>query len=317
MSRFGQGLGQGFCFPCVHTLLAKWVHPNERGLISVTYSGSILGTAFMLSVSGIIASSTALGWPGIFYISGGAGIVWSIVWALFCSNTPQDCRSISNEERDFIETMPGNRGDKKMAIPWRKIAASKPFWAILCTQAAENWLFVTLLVNIPSYIDGVLQYSLNSVCRLLRRNTNCRSSLYTFIIALSQNALLSALPYLVMALMIYVFSYSSNYLIRREYVTVTMARRLYNTIAMWCPALCLILLSSITNNIYSAVVLLSIGVGLNAGINSGYLMNHVDISPNFAGPIMGVCHSTGNILSVVGPIFTGYLVYDIVSAPRG
>lgn len=309
MSRFSQGLGQGFCFPCVHTLLAKWVHPTERALISITCSGSILGTAFMLSVSGVIASSTVLGWPGIFYISGGMGIVWSIVWALFCSNTPQDCRSMSNEEREFTETIPSNRG-KKLPFPWRKIATSKPFWAILCTQAAENWLFVTLLANIPSYIDGVLEYSLHSVYV----NSFLTMLFNLEFILFSKNALLSALPYLVMTLMIYVFSFSSEYLIRHKYVTVTMARRLYNTIAMWCPAVCLIVLGSMRNDIYSAVVLLSIGVGLNAGINSGYLMNHVDISPNFAGPIMGVCHGTGNILSIVGPIFTGYLVYDIVSA---
>lgn len=116
-----------------------------------------------------------------------------------------------------------------------------------------------------------------------------------------------------MTIMIFIFSYSSDYLICHKYVTIKNARRIYNTIAMWCPAICLIILGNINNNIYSAIILLTVGVGLNAAINSGYIMNHVDISPNFAGPIMGVCHGIGNTLSIIGPMFVGYIVYDIVS----
>lgn len=307
VSRFFQGIGQGFCFPCVHTLLAKWIPPSERELISVTFSGSILGTALMLGISGGIAASS-IGWPGIFYVSGGICIVWSVAWFFLCANTPAECAGISKEERQFIDTMPGNT-HQNLPIPWRHILASKPFWAILASQCTQNWVFVTLLSNIPSYIDGVLDYPISSV------RSETRTDLVRYKHAYGdsfQNALLSALPYLVMTLMIFVYSSTSSYLIRRNLVTVTMARKTCNTIALWSPMVCLIILGNITNDIYSAVVLLTVGVGLNAGINAGYIVNHMDISPNFAGPLMGLCHGIGNILSIIGPMFVGYVVYDLV-----
>lgn len=161
VSRFLQGIAQGFAFPCVHTILAKWIPPIERGLISVTFSGSILGSALMLGISGPIAAS-AIGWPGIFYVSGGICVLWSIVWIMYCADGPDQCKNITKEEKEFCATIPGNM-EKNLPIPWKHILKSKPFWAILASQCAQNWLFVTLLSNIPSYIDGVLDYPISSV----------------------------------------------------------------------------------------------------------------------------------------------------------
>lgn len=118
-----EGLCQGFLFPSTHTLLSKWAPVEERGKLgtycytgmSSLYSfncfhfsylfiraGSQVGTVIMTAISGILASS-ALGWPSIFYISGSAGVVWSILWFFYGSNSPADCPTISDEERTYIE----------------------------------------------------------------------------------------------------------------------------------------------------------------------------------------------------------------------
>lgn len=55
-------------------------------------------------------------------------------------------------------------------------------------------------------------------------------------------------------------------------------------------------------------------MGLNSAITSGYMINHIDISPNFAGAIMGMCQSLANVFTFLGPLTFGYLVSDIVSA---
>lgn len=147
--RLLQGLSQGFIFPSVHTSLAKWVHPSERGLLGTfTYSGSQLGIVVMLSVSGVIAAST-LGWPGIFYISGGSGVLWSILFAIFGSNSPAEYKftSMTKEERDYIESMPGSSNEKQRTTPWKSIFKSKPFWALLISHCAQNWGFWTLVTT--------------------------------------------------------------------------------------------------------------------------------------------------------------------------
>ena len=98
-----QGLCQGVIFPSAHTLLAKWAPPSERGRIGTyTYAGAQFGTVAMLAMSGILASSS-MGWPSIFYFSGGAGLIWSVLWMFYGASSPADCSRISMEERSFIE----------------------------------------------------------------------------------------------------------------------------------------------------------------------------------------------------------------------
>lgn len=103
--RVVQGLCQGVIFPSTHTLLAKWAPPSERGTIGTyCYAGSQFGTVVMLAVSGVLASSAA-GWPSIFYISGVAGLVWSIIYFFYGASSPSDCQGrISAEEKVFIES---------------------------------------------------------------------------------------------------------------------------------------------------------------------------------------------------------------------
>lgn len=49
IARIIQGLAQGLIYPSVHSMLARWVHPSERGFLATfTYSGTHLGTESML-----------------------------------------------------------------------------------------------------------------------------------------------------------------------------------------------------------------------------------------------------------------------------
>lgn len=163
-ARVIQGLAQGFIYPSVHTLLARWVHPSERGFLSTfTYSGTQLGTVLMLAVSGEIAASST-GWPGIFYISGGLTGLWTILWLWIGCDSPSVSSTISTQEKDFIESTQGcSTTDKKKTTPWISIFKSKPFWAILIAHCAQNWGFWTLLTEIPSYMKDILEYDIKKV----------------------------------------------------------------------------------------------------------------------------------------------------------
>lgn len=164
VARVGQGLSQGFIFPGVHTLLARWVHPSERGFLSTfTYSGTQLGTVVMLAVSGIIAASP-FGWPGIFYISGALTGVWTVLWCWLGCDSPSVSEKITFEEKAFIESAQGcATSNAKKTTPWASIFRSKPFWAILIAHCAQNWGFWTLLTEIPSYMKNVLEFDIKKV----------------------------------------------------------------------------------------------------------------------------------------------------------
>lgn len=50
------------------------------------------------------------------------------------------------------------------------------------------------------------------------------------------------------------------------------------------------------------LLLLVIGVAMIGGIYSGFLINHMDISPIHAGTLMGIGNSLGNIFGFVAPL---------------
>lgn len=111
VGRVLQGMAQGFIFPSCHVLLSKWAPPSERSKLSaIVYSAAQLGNVVMLLIGGEIAAST-LGWPGIFYISGAISLVWCLLWVIYGSNSPEECKRITKEEKQFIQSSLGQITD--------------------------------------------------------------------------------------------------------------------------------------------------------------------------------------------------------------
>lgn len=99
----------------------------------------------------------------------------------------------------------------------------------------------------------------------------------------------------------------SDYLINAGYLSVSIARKLFNSIGHWGPMLALIALAYATDEVL-AIFLLTVAVGLSAGTSVGYLVNHIDLSPNFAGTLMGITNSIANVLSLAAPLAAGFML---------
>lgn len=64
--------------------------------------GFSLGTVISMPLAGAISSSAG-GWPVVFYLYGGISIVWSILWLTFGSSSLLTDRFISEDEKKYIE----------------------------------------------------------------------------------------------------------------------------------------------------------------------------------------------------------------------
>lgn len=53
--------------------------------------------------------------------------------------------------------------------------------------------------------------------------------------------------------------------------------------------------------------MLSVGVGLNGAIYSGFKVNHLDISPRFAGVLMSFTNCLANLAGLLAPFVAGTL----------
>lgn len=62
-----------------------------------------------------------------------------------------------------------------------------------------------------------------------------------------------------------------------------------------------------------AIVLLVVSVGVNSAIFCGFNVNHMDISPNHAGTLMGITNGFSNICGIIAPLVVQFVVTNEVS----
>ncbi|GJQ86369.1 hypothetical protein Trydic_g4944 [Trypoxylus dichotomus] len=284
--RIVQGLTQGFFFPCIQYLLSKWVPISERSRMGAfVYAGGPLGTVLSMPITGWISASS-IGWPGAFYLYGALGFLWVGLWTWLGSNDPSEHKGISQKEKKYIQQSAGDSSlQEKYSTPWKHIATSLPVWALIIAYSGQHWGYWTLMTQIPTYMNGVLEYNITA------------------------NGLLSAAPYLTLWISSFFFSFMSDFLINRSILSVTAARKVASGIGLIGPAVGLIILGQIENpSRGESLALLIFAVGINSAIFSGHQINHIDISPRYAATLMGLTNGIGNICSLVAPLMVQYIV---------
>ncbi|KAL5287532.1 Picot.2 family protein [Megaselia abdita] len=288
--RFIQGLGEGPIVPCTHALLAKWIPPNERSRMgAAVYAGAQFGTIVSMPLSGLLAEyGFDGGWPSIFYIFGAVGTIWSVAFLFLCYEDPNSHPKIDPQERRYINhTLWGKNDIKIPPIPIKAIATSLPFYAILLAHMGHNYGYETLLTQLPSYMNQILKYSLKS------------------------NGLLSSLPYLAMWLFSMFISFVADWMIASKRFTPTVTRKIINSIGEYGPGIALVGAAFTGCNRAATVAILTIGVGLNGGIYSGFKINHLDITPRFAGILMAITNCSANLAGLLAPLAAGHLTTTV------
>ncbi|XP_018561182.1 putative inorganic phosphate cotransporter [Anoplophora glabripennis] len=274
-----QGLAQSPLLPSCHNLLSKWTPLQERGKMgSFVYTGFSLGTLISMPLSGVIALSSA-GWPTIFYLHGGISLVWSILWLILGSNSPSTDRFISEEERKYIQAGAPIEEEKSIATPWKAIFTSGPYYAIIISHCGTGMGDYTMLSETPSYMEKIMDFDLAS------------------------NSLLSALPCLVQYIVGNLLGQITSRLIEKGVLSVGSARKLSTALATFVPAMFLFALVFVgADQPEVTLVSLIVGVGMMGAVCSGYLINHMDISPVHSGTLMGFGNSLGNTFGFIAPL---------------
>ena len=68
-------------------------------------AGIQVGTVIGMSLGGWLCSTTFLeGWPSVFYVFGGLGVLWGVPWFLLAHDRPEDHPRISPTELEYIQT---------------------------------------------------------------------------------------------------------------------------------------------------------------------------------------------------------------------
>ncbi|KAK0061544.1 sialin-like isoform X1 [Biomphalaria pfeifferi] len=284
--RIIMGIAEGAAFPSMHSLWGRWAPPLERTkLSSFTYAGQNLGNIVTYILSGwLCVHGFDGGWPSIFYVTGGGCLVWVIIWFIVVSDSPEDHPTISKSERDYIVTTRGKlQANKDFKVPWLAVLKTRAIWVCLTAHVCNNWMHYTLLTGLPTFMKEALKFDID------------------------QNGLLSAVPYMVMVCTSISAGQLADFL-RKKYLSTTFTRRLFQAIGFLGGGSCIVGVGFIgCEHRNAAVALLAIAVGFEGLCYAGYMVNHVDFAPRYAGVLYGMTNMVATVPGIVAPLVVGAL----------
>lgn len=123
-------------------------------MVLISLVGMFAGTILAKLVTGAV--SKRWNWESAFYIFGVIGCIWFVAFFLMIHPTPEQDRTISKAEKEFIIKSLGNVEGQSGGIkhPWKGILTSKPVFAILVSGFCQSWGFYNMLTQLPSFLKG-------------------------------------------------------------------------------------------------------------------------------------------------------------------
>ena len=285
--RILMGLGEGVTFPAWHSIYARWIPFEERTrAIAITNSGISFGSVFGLVVTAMIIEGYS--WEWVFYSFGALGILLFFFWQKVVTSYPEDHKSISNEELEYIKAeAPTNSAAP--SIPFLEVIKNGPFIAIVVATFCNNWALFTFLSYLPKFMSSSTEIG--------GLGLELGSSLFILLILV---------PSVVSVFALILGGISADMLIKRGYKTIKV-RKFFNSLGFFGAALFLFLLpfqSSIIL-VITLLCLTNLCSGLGAG---GFGVNHADLGPKYTGSLFGISGSLGMVAAVLSPIIAGIIL---------
>ncbi|XP_034942645.1 sialin-like [Chelonus insularis] len=281
-----QGAVMGVVLPSMHGMTAKWIPPYERSRFVSAYMGGTVGTAITYFFSAVIIYY--FNWEMVFYTISVIGAIWYCFWLYFAYDSPQEHPRISKAELKYImDNIPETtNNEKKKMIPWRQILTSVPFWVSIIANWGPSWAYLTILAQGPTYFSFIHGWDINTT------------------------GIVTGVPHLLSMIFAYSWGAFCDWLLKTNKMSRTAIRKLSLSLI---PALQTIFffglsLSGCHSNL--AAFCMIVGTTLIGGPGSGILANLVDLSPNYASLLLGICGLVTNFAGVLSPLIVGILTNE-------
>ncbi|XP_055942205.1 putative inorganic phosphate cotransporter [Argiope bruennichi] len=287
--QFTRGVGQGFIPAASCVLAANWLPIKERGLLNtVMMSGFCAGALLGGIATGALCSSSLFGgWPSVYYIFGALGIIFSIFLHMFLFESPKTHPRITESELKYILlNQELNLSGKRPPIPWRKLFTSVPFYALTIAMTGQFWASTHFVTVHPTFLGTILRYPIQ------------------------ENGLFASVPFVLQTFLALLVSWISGWLNKHKYAGVDKVRKGCNFLFCVGYSLCLLGIYAAgcdksTSAPFSILAMGSVGLSF-----AGCMIAAIDMSPTFAGTIMGVSSIISSLSGFIMPILVGVLTND-------
>ncbi|MDG4861354.1 MFS transporter [Streptomyces sp. T-3] len=287
-SRMGLGLFEAPAFPCNGRVAASWFPRAERGrAVAVYTSGQFigLGVAFPL----IAWMAAALGWRHVFWVLGGVGIAWALVWMKVIRNRPAEhakvgegelAHILQDENGQAVSTRASNdkgafKRDMKFLLRQRRI------WGVFLGQFAIASTLYFFLTWFPTYL------------------TNERG------LSLDKGGLTGALPFVAALIGVLCGGSWSDWMVKKG-MSPSFARKTPIVTGLGLAGV-IVAANYVTSN--AAMIAIMCVAFFANGLASFSWVLVTEIAPERMLGVAGGCFNVfGNLAGIVVPVVIGYLV---------
>ena len=155
VARFLLGLGEGGGFPASAKVVSEWFPVKERSLaFGIFNTGSSLGAVIAPPIIALIILQ--LNWRWVFFITGGLGLIWAVVWYRVYQ-LPNRNKYVSDSERQYIaqELQEPAGTEEKSKIRWVDLFAYKNVWGLLVAKFLSDAAWYFYIFWLPKYLADV------------------------------------------------------------------------------------------------------------------------------------------------------------------
>ncbi len=274
------GVGEGVNFPSIQSVMAKWIPVTERSrVMGFTLSGISVGNIIAFPLATWIMLT--LGWRYVFYVFGIFGFIWCAFWLSCAANRPEEHRTIEAEELEYIQK---NRPviTPVDTVPWEMLLTKMPVWTLVINHFCVSWGFFMFLTWLPTYLIKAHGFSIKEM------------------------GFYAMLPYLAMVIGSNGTGWLADYWIKRT-GHITRVRKVVHSVSLFFAALFLILLPHAETKI-AVIICVTLALGMLSMTGSSTGPNAMDVAPRYAGIIMGMQTTAGNIAGIIVPLIVGVIV---------
>lgn len=297
--RFLFGMGEAGAFPNITRALHNWFPFSERGSAQGTIwmSGRLMGgltpLLWLLLVEGVVRPGgdetsflvrPLLDWRQTFWVFGGMGVTWCVLFALWFRNHPEDKASVNEVERQLIAAGRSHEEAGHAGVPWLKLMKSWNLW-FLCIMyfcASYGWYFN--ITYLPTFLQEQYQVDPKSLV----------------------GALYKGGPLWVGALACLSGGYLTDRVIRRT-GNRKWGRRIFGVVGHGLCALCYLALMAVPN-VFFFFLFLSLAAFWNDMTMGSAWATCQDIGRRYAAIVAGCMNTIGNLGGAVAGKTTGWIL---------
>ncbi|XP_002020865.2 putative inorganic phosphate cotransporter [Drosophila persimilis] len=285
--RLGIGLCEGPTFPAVSAMLAQWVPEGERGLLaSGVLSGGEIGITLVQLLSGLVMAEED--WPVAFYVVGGGAVAWFLGFTLICYSKPDNCPYIQSEEREYIRShvsatllvTSSSAGEDRDELqppsnaPWKRMLMSTPLWALISASMQHDWSEQQFAQELQKVLEDLRSKGSTLWDELEASIKVTAPHVGNWLVSLTTGTL-------------------SDFLIAERILSRTETRRLMSWLVFFCGSMYMVSLKSAGARIWRV---LAVGA-----YYAGIKLLPLDMSPNYAGTLMGISNGMGALPGLLLP----------------